>query len=169
MERVAKELGSIAQSKDTGQKKLDEHRREVVVRRLQDLSDKTVGKEAKAEIEKAAAKVAELTASLRAKQKELAEAQSKLARLKIATGAEAVVVARAQPRTDARESVSTYRFVTPKTAETVNTRIQATPSRIIRDVGVPADAKRLEDLEKKLDRLLEEVAGLKKDRSKEAK
>jgi hypothetical protein len=58
--------------------------------------------------------------------------------------------------------VARYRLAPPD--------VKATPGPILRGVGIEvgtgSDAKRLSELEKKLDKLLEEVASLKKDREK---
>ena len=110
--------------------------------------------EKKAEIDKAAKAVADLAQAVQAKQKELMEAQMKLSKLtgrRDIAGTAVSVKALAMPREDLR--------------------VLARPARDIeRRITVQRDGesgeKRIEALEKKLEKLLDEVATLKKDRAK---
>ena len=181
LERVAKELESITKKdKDRGadagkREKLNEERRYTIVRRIDDPTDKPVSKETKAEIEKAQAKVKELSQSLKAKQKELAEAQNKLARLQLALLQEGGVITKSVTVGSKLPRNKGYYYdygtisgavvpITPGTPLTLPTPATTAPG--LRGPRASADAKRLEELEKKLDKLLEEVASLKKDRNK---
>ena len=128
----------------------------VFIRQLDD--DKALSPEVKAQIEKASAKVKELVQELQSKQKELREAQRNLAQLK---GKIAAITARVN--VDAKKTQDL-------TLAPIG-RIVKTPSNTVeRRVTVRRDAdtgqKRIEDLEKKLEELLEEVTILKKDRAK---
>jgi len=103
-----------------------------------------------AEIDMARAKVKELTRSLATKQEELARAQRKLAALASASPLDLVPVP-----TDSRGGAVEYRpgrYVVTRPVE----------KKQVAEV----DQKRLDEIEKKLQQLLDEVASLKKDRAK---
>ena len=138
-------------------KKTEKDVRSLVIRRVEE--GKEISPEKKAEIEKAAAKVAELARVVQAKQKELTEAQANLSKLtgQIRVMARAVnnrVLDRPVIRED-KESPTGARL-RPLTVE----------GRITAKRDGEAGEKRIEALEKKLEKLLEEVASLKKDRAK---
>jgi bla regulator protein blaR1 len=134
-------------------------------------SDNKLSDEAKAEIEKARKQVQDLSQALAAKQRELHEARAKLLKLEQRNSANAF--ARARAVSDARVVVRDARAIH---------RGDKSPSDDAKDVVKPLlnraqgrggvfgdariDQKRIDDLEKKLDRLLEEVGRLKKDRDK---
>jgi bla regulator protein blaR1 len=139
--------------------KKEELRRAVVNRigKIEEIRTATLTPEKKAEIDKAASKVKELTAALHDKQKELAEAQLILTQLQhslsLHAGIGAVKIA---PQVELRVREITAK---PPTAAAIEKRLVAK-----RDAD--SDKTRLEELEKKLDKLLDEVATLKKDRAK---
>ena len=107
-------------------------------------ADKDISPEKKAEIEKAAKAVADLAQAVQAKQKELMEAQTKLSKL---TG-----------RGDIAGRVR--QDMPPRTARALD----LVERRVMMQRDAEAGEKRIEALEKKLEKLLEEVAALKKDR-----
>ena len=125
------------------------------VGKIEEIRNAILTPEKKAEIDKAASKVKELTAALRDKQKELAEAQLILTKLQhsLHAGIGAVKIA---PQVELRVREITAK---PPTAAAIEKRLVAK-----RDAD--SDKTRLEELEKKLDKLLDEVATLKKDRAK---
>ena len=115
--------------------------------------------EKKAEIDKARAKVKELSAALSAKQKELAEAQVKLSKLQSSLQA-GIGVVNINPQVEQRVIRLKELAAKPATpAGTIEKR-----STVNREAD--SDKKRLDQLEKKLDKLLDEMATLKKDRAK---
>jgi bla regulator protein blaR1 len=158
LERAVKKLKSTTiKLKDlnvvSDKLKMEKELRATVVRRIED--SKEVSAEKKAEIEKARAKVEELTRALQSKQKELMEARSTLMRLTRPR----VAVVRANPA--AEKKIIRLKELPPV--------VTLKPETVERRVTVRRDAeisqKRLEELEKKLEKLLDEVASLKKDRA----
>jgi bla regulator protein blaR1 len=151
LESALKELksavGKIKDSDAVGDKaKLQQNVRRVVVRHVEDIQKMSA--EAKAEIDKASAKVKELAQELQSKQKELREAQHKLSQLQGKLRA-ATVVARVNTREMKPHDLTeapTGRFTVHRDAD--------------------GGQKRIDELEKKLEKLLEEVSALKKDRAK---
>jgi bla regulator protein blaR1 len=159
LERAVRELKSTAgKLKDVnvvGDKlKLENDLRATVVRRVED--SKEITAEQKAKIEQARARVEELTRALQSKQKELMEARSTLMRLTNPR----IAVVRANPAIEKR-------VIRLKDLPVITT---TKPATVERRVTVRRDAeisqKRLEELEKKLEKVLDEVASLKKDRAK---
>jgi hypothetical protein len=166
LEQVVKELKGISvDAKGSGAgKQLDENRRVVFVRRLENLKTDDMTPEKKAEIDQARAKVKKLSEALKSMQKELADAHRKLAQLQggVTVSARALGIGEKAPRSTENRAVATYRITTPKASTTPVAAARAYGLA----TGSTSDAKRLSDLEKKLDKLLEEVASLKKDREK---
>ena len=157
LERALKEIEKLA--KHTGAKleqaKRKEERREIVTRPIivSPLQSAAMSPETKAEIAKARARIEELTDDLHSKQKELMEARSRLSKLLTAATHAAGAVVRLKPEVEKR-----------------NTRLRELPAAtgeprytVRRDADT--SQKRLDELEKKLEKLLEEVAALKKDRA----
>jgi bla regulator protein BlaR1 len=132
--------------------------RESVTRRL---DQKRLSPEAKAEIEKASAKVKELAKELQSKQKELTEARRNLSQLQGKIHAVTVtargIIEGKKPQAITIAPIGRIGTTTP--LNTVEKRVT-----VRRDAD--AGQKRIEDLEKKLEKLLDEVASLKKDRAK---
>ena len=156
LERALKELeGAAAKIKDlhvSGDKvKAGKDVRAVVIRRGQE--DKEISAEKKAEIDKARAKVKELAHELQVKQKELMEARSKLSQLMSSQVRTASAIARA------------YRVVKPDRGASEPIPLDRVARRSTVERPEPGQ-KRIDELEKKLEKLLEEVAALKKDRAK---
>jgi beta-lactamase regulating signal transducer with metallopeptidase domain len=140
LERVVKELKKSAAKLDSSGESLARGIKLQLQKDLQSqlvASTAEISKEAKAEIEKAQAKVAKLRADVQSKQRELTEAQTKLSKLMADRH-----VFRAEIRPD--RGVRTITRVQPDN---------------------PGE-KRIDVLEKKLDKLLDEVAALKKERGK---
>ena len=131
----------------------------VVIRHLDD--DKKISAEAKAEIDKAMTKVKELAQELQSKQKELREAQRKLSQLQGKVHALAVT---ARVTGDGKKTQGLT--VAPIGRMGVMTPLNTVERRVTVRRDADAGQKRIEDLEKKLEKLLEEVASLKKDRAK---
>jgi bla regulator protein blaR1 len=132
--------------------------RESVTRRL---DQKRLSPEAKAEIEKASAKVKELAKELQSKQKELTEARRNLSQLQgkihaVTVTARGIIEAK-KPQAITIAPIGRIGTTTP-----LNTVEKRATVRRDADVG----QKRIEDLEKKLEKLLDEVASLKRDRAK---
>jgi len=132
----------------------------VYVRQIDD--DKKLSAEAKAEIDKAAAKVKELASELQSKQKELVAARLNLSKLQ---GKLRTVTVVGRGNVDGKQvkgmtmaPMGRMGVITPDVIEKRLT--------VRRDAVVDGGQKRLDDLEKKLDQLLDEVASLKKDRAK---
>jgi beta-lactamase regulating signal transducer with metallopeptidase domain len=162
LERVVKELGLIAKKIKTGgadKQTWQGTKRFTVVRRIDEINDEKLSKEKRAEIDKARAKVKELSQSLRSMQKQLMEAQHKLAQLE---GRSPFTRSFVFGSDDPGKPIASYRWVAPQRDKT--------PPRPGIGIGVgsgeSSNAKRLSELEKKLDKLREEVATLKKDREK---
>jgi bla regulator protein blaR1 len=154
LERTTANIKNLSSKAD---KKTEKDVRSLVIRRVEE--GKEISPEKKAEIEKAAAKVAELAQVVQAKQKELTEAQANLSKLtgQIRVMAHAVnnrVLARPVIRED--KELPTGVRLRPLTVE----------GRITAKRDGEAGEKRIEALEKKLEKLLDEVASLKKDRAK---
>jgi chromosome segregation ATPase len=151
LESALKELksavGKIKDSDAVGEKaKLQKDVRRVVVRNVEDFQK--ISPEAKAEIEKASAKIKVLAQELQSKQKELREAQRNLSQLQGKLRA-ATVVARVNTREMKPHDLTeapTGRFTVRRDGD--------------------GGQKRIDELEKKLEKLLEEVSALKKDRAK---
>jgi bla regulator protein blaR1 len=161
IERALKELEGAAEkvARVNFTTKLDGVRSEaraIAVRRME--ADKEMSPEKKAEIEKALKTVADLAQAVQAKQKELMEAKMKLSKL---TGR----------GNFGGGAVSVKALAIPRVKAVGELNVLAPPARdierrlTIRRDGEPGE-KRIEALEKKLDKLLDEVATLKKDRSK---
>ncbi len=131
----------------------------VVIRNLDD--DKKISAEAKAEIDKAMTKVKELAKELQSKQKELREAQRTLSQLQGKVHALAVT---ARVTGDGKKTQGLT--VAPIGRMGVMTPLNTVERRVTVRRDADAGQKRIEDLEKKLEKLLEEVASLKKDRAK---
>jgi hypothetical protein len=170
LERVVKELESVAQkdkqdknAKVIGDKlKLDRAISRVVVRTLEDdknIDDKKISAEAKAEIEKARAKIKELAHEVQSKQKELAEAKAKLAKL---------TVVRFRTPTGAGQANPALGMLEARAKELAAQKVRklGVDRQVIVRRDQDAGQKRLDELEKKLEKLLDEVASLKKDRAK---
>ncbi len=127
--------------------------RKVVVRQIED--NKKLSAEQRAEIEKASAQVRKLADEVRVKQKELQDAKTKLARLSMSRIRNAATVVRDTPDKEKLDLDVRVRELNPALKKLDR------PFTVIRDGG----QKRIDDLEKKLEKLLEEVASLKKDRA----
>jgi chromosome segregation ATPase len=186
LEGVIKDLEKIDESgKRTDAKvaKLNAERKMVVrFRDVKDQADTKLSAEQKAKIEKARAQVKELSAALQTKQKELAEAQARLAKLQGALAAYrveyqpvAVIDRLTSPKNDVLASPGAEKVERRVTV----TRDVDTGKTVRRTIAVPAeklailkvqkaesDQNRIDKLEKRLAELLEEVAKLKKDRAK---
>jgi bla regulator protein BlaR1 len=164
LESALKELkgaaGKIKDSDEDGQKvNSQKNVKRINIRNVEDV--KKLSAEAKAEIDKAADKVKELAHELQSKQKELREAQRNLAQLQGKLHAAVV----------ARVNVDGKKIQGLTISPTDGRKGVMAPSNTVeRRVTVRRDAdsgqKRLDDLEKKLEKLLDEVASLKKDRGK---
>lgn len=143
----------------TGKK--EQTRRAIVDRigKIEEIRTATLTPEKKAEIDKARSKVKELADALRAKQKELAEAQAKLSKLQADTHVGVNVIKVDPLDSQLQRQVIRLRDLSAK---------PATPSgsRYSDNRDADSDKKRLEELEKKLEKLLDDVASLKKDRTK---
>jgi beta-lactamase regulating signal transducer with metallopeptidase domain len=163
LQQVVKELSSMAKKAKTSGA-AEQTQRVKIERRLHELSGEKLTEEKRAELNKARAKVKELSHAFGSMQKELAEAQRKLAQLegRAIYSARSLVIAGKPPTTDAQKAITTYRMVVPKDGA-----IPAqTPLGYAFTARAASDDKRLSALEKKLDKLIEEVASLKKDREK---
>jgi bla regulator protein blaR1 len=158
--RALKELEGAAEkvAKVKFTVKKDDERSEaraIAIRRIE--ADKDMSPEKKAEIEKAAKAVSELAQAVQAKQKELIEAQRKLSKLtgrgNIGGGNVSFKTVTAVPRAQLARDVHVLARPVIERKDTVR-----------RD-GESGE-KRIDALEKKLEKLLDEVASLKKDRAK---
>jgi beta-lactamase regulating signal transducer with metallopeptidase domain len=163
LERVVKELESAAKTTKNlatadDKQKVEKEIRRIIVRRAEENKELTATQ--KAEIDAARAKIVELAASLKVKQKELAEARAKLSKLVSGAHSGQVVIARVKP-----QSVKPLGVLT-KLPEVQTISPGQIERRVIVDRKAEADQKRLEHLEQKLDELLKEVATLKKDRAR---
>jgi len=185
LERVVQELESQIKATKGGQPRVVTLNR---VLRSADTADAKISPEKKAEIDKARSKVKELTRSLQANQLKLAEAQSKLSELEGAhhpanVRVRAVVrgvvtgIARSPDLPTVSpgdgfvvsEEVRLNNKPADKPAEQHRrgSQVRGYDMRRIDDKKAgEVDQGRLEELEKKLQKLLEEVASLKKDRGK---
>jgi len=178
LQRVVQELESQIKATKGGQPRVVTLHR---VLRSGDTADATISPETKAEIDKARAKVKELTRSLQANQLKLAEAQSKLSELEGAHDPGTVRVRAVVPhvvtgiaRLPDLPTVSPGDgFVLPDKLQLhdISADKPAEQRRfVMRRIEVKkageVDQGRLEELEKKLQQLLKEVASLKKDRAK---
>jgi bla regulator protein blaR1 len=155
LERVVAELEKVAKSdKDdksvSDKQKVEKSLRQVIVRQVED--NKKLTAEQKAEIEKATALVKKLADEVRSKQKELVEAKTKLAKLSTATRRKAVLAVAGDGRLKELPAMA------KKPLGVISREVTIRPD-------APAGQKRIDDLEKKLEKLLEEVASLKKDRA----
>ena len=164
LESALKELkGTVGKIKEAGvdgdSRKSQKTVSRVFIRQLDD--GKTLSPEVKAQIEKASTKVKELAQELQSKQKELREAQRNLSQLqgKIHAAAVAARVNVDGKKPQAVTIAPIGRVGTMKPLSGVEKRIT-----VRRDAD--AGQKRIDDLEKKLEKLLDEVASLKKDRAK---
>ena len=161
--RKTKTLELLAGKKEDTRRAIAER-----VGRIEEIRTATLTPEKKAEIDKARAKVKELSDALRTKQKELAEAQVKLSQLQssLHTGVDVMKIAPQVEKRVVRLRELSAKPATPSaTIEGRNTVIKPDLNKL--DVIKPdSDKNRLEELEKKLDKLLDEVATLKKDRAK---
>jgi bla regulator protein blaR1 len=159
--RKTKALEQKAKSLEQLTVKKEETRRAIVDRigKIEEIRTATLTPEKKAEIDKARSKVKELADALRAKQKELAEAQAKLSKLQADTHLGVNIIKDNPLDMQLQKQVIRLRDLSAKPATPAGSRYT-----VIRDGD--SDKKRLEELEKKLDKLLDEVATLKKDRAK---
>jgi bla regulator protein blaR1 len=155
--------GKIKDSDESGDKvKSQKNVRKVVVRRLDD--DKKISPEAKAEIDKALAKVKALAKELQSKQNELREAQRNLSQLQ---GKVRALALTARVNVDGKKAEGlTIAPIAPMGRMGVMTPSNTVERRVTVRRDGDAGQKRIDDLEKKLEKLLEEVASLKKDRAK---
>jgi bla regulator protein blaR1 len=164
LENVIRQLENSARKTKTLDQviaKKEDVRRAIVNRvgKIEEIRTAPLTPEKKAEIDKARAKVKELSDALRSKQKELAEAQAKLSQLQ-SSARGAIGVVKVTPQLE--KQVVRLRELTVKPgppAATIERRYTV-------DREADSDKKRLADLEKKLDKLLDEFAALKKDRAK---
>jgi bla regulator protein blaR1 len=166
LEDAIKQLETTARKTKNLEKlavKKEEARRIIVDRigKIEEIRTATLTPEKKAEIDRARAKVKELTAALNAKQKELAEAQVKLSQLQSSVRSAIGVVKIAPPEVEKRVVRLRELSATPATPSGATIKSRNSDNR-----DADSDKKRLADLEKKLDKLLDEVATLKKDRAK---
>jgi uncharacterized coiled-coil DUF342 family protein len=135
--------------------------------------DKKISAEVKAEIDKASAKVKELARELQSKQKELREAQRNLSQLQGKIHAATVV---ARVNIDGKKTIGGNKSpsgnkspgltIAPMGRMGVMTPSNTVERRVTVRRDVDSGQKRIDDLEKKLEKLLDEVAALKKDRAK---
>jgi bla regulator protein blaR1 len=156
LERTAASIKKLSSNLD--KVKPDNDVRALVIRR--DDERREISPEKKAEIEKAAAKVAELARAVQAKQKELTEAQANLSKL---TGQNRVMAYTVNNRVQTRPVVVRDTKELPRTPIVRPFEVKG---RVTAKRDGEAGEKRIEALEKKLEKLLEEVASLKKDRTK---
>jgi bla regulator protein blaR1 len=138
--------------------KKDDQARVIVdqIGKIREIRTPALTPEKKAEIDKARAKVKELSAALSAKQKELAEAQVKLSKLQSSLQA-GIGVVNINPQVEQRVIRLKELAAKPSLPTAIEKRFTVEPD---------SDKKRLDQLEKKLDKLLDEMATLKKDRAK---
>jgi bla regulator protein blaR1 len=135
--------------------------RAVVIRRREE--DKEISAEKKAEIEKARAKVQELTKALQSMQKELREAHVQLSKLMSTNTKPSYVTVRpVKPQIDVPPPLPRL----PELTTTAKVPRGTLESSLTMKPGANSNQKRIDELEKKLEKLLEEVATLKKDRAK---
>jgi hypothetical protein len=164
LENVIRQLENSARQAKTRElvtAKKDQQSRITVdqIGKIREIRTAAMTPEKKAEIDKARAKVKELSAALSAKQKELAEAQVKLSKLQSSLQA-GIGVVNINPQVEQRVIRLKELAAKPATpAGTIEKR-----STFNREAD--SDKKRLDQLEKKLDKLLDEMATLKKDRAK---
>jgi bla regulator protein BlaR1 len=169
LESALKELkgaiGKIKQSDVVGDNvNSQKNVRRVVVRNVAE--GKKIGPEAKAEIGKALDKVKQLAQELQSKQKELREAQRNLSQLQGKIMAKTFII-----KDGKLGEANSLNLAPLKPMGQMGGMGVMTPSNAIeRRVTVRRDAdsgeKRLENLEKKLEKLLDEVSALKKERAK---
>jgi bla regulator protein blaR1 len=164
LERVIKELEGVTKKtkelKLSSDKEKVEKERRVIVRRLEE--EKKISPEAKAKIDEARAKVKKLRDGLTEKQKELAAAVRDLSKLEAKTRT-VTIVARGNAKVEERANA---RDLPRVKVEPPRVGVMATIPRGGQPPEAAASQKRLDALEKKLEKLLEEVASLKKDRAK---
>ncbi len=156
LERVVKELETISRKVkqvkvDMPKLKAEKDLKEIVLRKVE--LDKKMSPETKAEIDKTAAEVKKLAEELRVKQKELSDARNRLARLSMGKLRPAALTIKGDGRTKDQA---------PLAKKPVDRVERHTDVRRNDESG----QKRIDELEKKLEKLLEEVASLKKDRAK---
>ena len=164
LQNALKELkGAAGKFKDSDESADEQKPRKtvsrVVVRRLDD--DQKISPEAKAEIDKAMAKVKALAKELQSKQNELREAQRSLSQLQSKVRALTIT---------ARANVDGKKTQELTVAPVGRLSVVKPPNTVERRVTVRRDGdagqKRIDGLEKKLERLLDEVSALKKERAK---
>jgi bla regulator protein blaR1 len=177
LERAVKGLESASRGTPDPKAPPTAARSVVVVRDLikKDGADDKQSAETKAEIEKARKQVQDLSQALAAKQRELNDARVRLRRLEVGsierTHARALTNARvvirdgrAAQRGDGKTSDDSKDK--GKDKDMVRELVTRAPGRPGMLLESRIDQRRIDDLEKKLDRLLEEVSRLKKDRDR---